>query len=158
MDPARALKKRRLELGISETEIASFIGIQEQWYCDLEMCKDELKMNLSLGALFKLCSRLSIRPCNLFNCSSVISNYSIAELSNDLQAVREKNTSVDDFHDKIGWDLSEFYLDNVAVFNWSVDQLIDVSSAVGKKWDNILENLYDEWKQVHGNLNDECRT
>ncbi len=50
----KIVENRRKELGFKDTELADLIGLNIDWYCDIEWHEDELKTTVYLGIVKKL--------------------------------------------------------------------------------------------------------
>jgi transcriptional regulator with XRE-family HTH domain len=96
------IKSRRLELGMSEDELADQLGVNIHWVFDLETDEDEIN-GLSIPKFKKLCSILDVKPVDIYKL--VPSNLESMKLSELIKMRRnEKYWSVDDLSDRIGYE------------------------------------------------------
>ena len=56
----KAIKERRVQMGLSDLDVAKQIGLSIDWYYDIEAYEKEVSTNVDLAVLRKLCVVLDI--------------------------------------------------------------------------------------------------
>ena len=143
LSSAQRIKEARIKAGLSAEEVAKIIDLGIHAYDDLESYDDEVFNCISLKQLRNLSELLSVRAIDLV----VIDQSKINETSLTAQELIEciKNTilenseSVDDFSDRVGWDVTSALNNAENVWkDWNLDGLRDICEAVGVNWIDVL--------------------
>jgi len=108
MGTAKIIRERRLELGLSDVDVAKKLGMNIYTFCDIEQHDDELETCVSLETARRLCNLLGLRLQQVFNISSVdeTSHLFDGKRPGELVTQRRKQNgySVSDLAERVGFD------------------------------------------------------
>jgi len=142
MQPHERLQQLRCSLNKTPGEAAELAAVSRAAYYVLESDPTEIFMCISLRDLQRICGSVGVDAFYLFtgnNRSESDVRYdfeSIAELIRQ-QLKRSGETTVE-FSDGVGWEIEPFLKDAGAGWEWNVDCLRDVCSALGIRWELAL--------------------
>lgn len=135
------IKNRRIELGLAESEITSFVGLMRSEYSDIELHEDEIFTVIKLCNVKKLCEFLGLDLFALLNlkCSFCEEGMPFAEEfslpRNELIATRRRKMgiSIDELAERIGF--NEVEIENLEknpdhLEAWPIDFIKDLASAI----------------------------
>jgi DNA-binding XRE family transcriptional regulator len=138
MKPRNRLQQLRETSLKTREDLASSIGISVEHYCDLEDQDGELYTTLSLHELRKLTMTLGTSIRVLFG----IKGEAIIDFEGIAEALRrhlvKEHLSVDEFGNKVGWNLQNFIDGPDIAGEWNVDCLCDVCRGLGISWLDAL--------------------
>jgi len=155
MSTARRIREFRSRTGKSETEVAQLLGINIHWYYDLEMHDDELTSTLSLAQALELAAQLGVSLHDLLAVSVRPEN---AVMLQDLPKYVERHLvidgiTVDEFSDRIGWDLAPFLGEPVEVGSGLPIMFFqDLADGLGIPWPDVLPHSAS--RDSHGPRNE----
>lgn len=143
MKPSERLKLAREKLQKSVQETAAAANLKPATYYDLEGHENELFMTVSLAELSQLCKFLDIPLNALFSEKpEVKTEVNFIDLAVQIRNfLAQHNSSMEDFENMAGWELSEFLQNPKTAWGWNVDCLRDVCRVLGIDW---LTALPDE--------------
>ena len=135
MTAAEVINARRIELGLTEHEIAASVGISSAEYYDLEAYDDELFMTLSLSQAKAVLDRLGLRFAQVGGDrvprTDLLCDTGFSFLRERLMArLGETNEDIAELEQKIGWGLQNFLEDPKAAWDWNMDCFADVVQAL----------------------------
>jgi len=121
--------------------MAHLLGINIHWYYDLERHDDELIATLSLAQALQLATQLGV---SLHDMLEVSFRPEDAVMLQDLPKLIEGHLAsdgitVDEFSDRIGWDLARFLAAPVEVgFGLPIMFFQDLADGLGIPWPDVL--------------------
>lgn len=144
---AEAIRGLREAAGLEIGVVADALDISYASAHDLEAYDDEATTCLSLRQLVGLCSLLTVDPVTLFSAADADSrpraDLSPHELSSRIQDhLRDTGLPLAEFEDQAGWELGAFLRDPSEIWEWNVDCLVDVCSAITIDWRQVLSSLH----------------
>ena len=142
---ARRIRDARERLGRSPEEVSREVGMGLDAYEDIEAYDDEISTSISIGQLRSLANALDRRLDQLLGVAP--SDPADSEISIDalLDRVRaelaKRKESVEEFGDRIGWDISSAVEAPASAWvDWNLDCLRDVCRAVSCDWVSVLSS------------------
>ena len=108
------IRELRENLNLSEKDVATRIGLDIHWYCDIEAYEDEVFSNVSIAHLASIAAVLEVSLSKLIlgNCASSSTKINFAELTNCLsRKFQESKLSIDAFSESVGWELKDAIID-----------------------------------------------
>ena len=134
-------KKRRIELGLTESDISSRVGLTRSEYSDIELHEDELYTVTDLCRVKKICEILGFDLLELLEqkCVFCEEGVSLAEVFllplNELIANRrrEMGISMDELGERVGFYKAE--IENLEknlthLETWPIDYIKDLATAI----------------------------
>ena len=134
---AKRIQELRTRAGKSDVEMARILGMNIHWYYDLEFHDDELVSTLSLAQALRLAAQLAVSLHDLLEVTSQPADtVLLPELPLRIETfVRSEGISMDEFEDRIGWELASFLAMPVEVaLERPVMFLQDLASGLGILW------------------------
>jgi len=122
--------------------VAEQAGVSRAAYYDLESDPTEIFMCVSLRDLQRICDCLGVDAFYLFTGA----NRSESDVCYDFESIaalirqqlkRSGETTVE-FSDRVGWEIEPFLKDACEGWEWNVDCLRDLCSALGIRWELAL--------------------
>jgi hypothetical protein len=133
------LKRAREAAGKTTQDLGEFVENVATYY-DMEDYDGELYSNASLGELSRLCSALGIKPRDLFddkpNVEGTISRVQL--LSRAREYMKQNKLSVEEFSDRIGFEIGPSLEDASKMMDWNVDFLRWLCEELGLEWRSAL--------------------
>ena len=133
------LKRAREAVGKTPQDLGEYVGNVSSYY-DIEDYDGEIYSVPSLGELSRLCSALGIKPRDLFddrpNIEGTISAVQI--LSRARQYMKQNKLSVEEFSDRIGFEIGPSLEDVSKMMDWNVDFLRWLCEELGLDWRSAL--------------------
>lgn len=142
MQPHERLQQIRCSLNKTPAEAAEQAGVSRAAYYDLEDYPEEIYTCISLRDLQRICDCLSVDAFFLFTRANRLESdecydfESIAALIR--QDLKRSGQTAMEFGDRAGWEIEPFLNDAGAGWEWNVDCLRDVCSALGIRWELAL--------------------
>ena len=142
MGPHGRLEQIRCSLNKTPGEVAERAAVSRAAYYDLESDPTEIFMSVSLRDLQRICGCLGVDAFYLFTGN----NRAASDVCYDFESIaalvrehlkRSGQTAVE-FSDHVGWEIEPFLRDAGAGWEWNVDCLRDVCSALGIRWELVL--------------------
>jgi len=135
MQPHERLQQIRCSLNKTPGEVAEQAGVSRAAYYDLESDPTEIFMCISLRDLQRICGCLGVDAFYLFTGAKRSESHVCYDFELIAALVREHlkrsgETTVE-FSDRVGWEIEPFLRDASAGWEWNVDCLRDVCSALG---------------------------
>lgn len=135
----------RRRRGRSDVQVADRAGITISSYCDLEACNDEAFTVLSLTQLARLGHVLDVSPHVLLfgeGTAAPKREVALAEIAERLgDRMASEGLGVDEFGERVGWDLAEVLASPEALWRLNLVGLRDVCNAVNLDWVAALPGL-----------------
>jgi transcriptional regulator with XRE-family HTH domain len=141
---AERIRRLREKTGMTDTEMASLLGMDIHSYGDLEMHDDELTTSPSIREVKLLANILGVSTVHLLAEENVkpelLKHISYEDLVTLTKGYITSNcTSQDEFENKVGWYLDGFFSgQDTAWDDYSIDFLMDLCGVLGLNW---LETL-----------------
>jgi DNA-binding XRE family transcriptional regulator len=149
MDVNEKIKRRRKELGLSDTEVANKVGLSIHEYGDVEQHADEIFAVVELLRVKEICQMLKFDFFELFdmNCSFCregnqhLESYSLPR--NDLIRKRriEMGLSVEELGDRIGFEetaVKDMEKDTDYLETWPINYVKDLSAITSVPFQILL--------------------
>jgi hypothetical protein len=128
----------RLSAGLTHTEVARRLKASVHSYDDLERYDDEAFTVLSLQQLLALGKALNVEPRVLLlgqEASSATSAVTFRDISARLaERIAREGQTVDEFGDRIGWNIEPLLNDPDALWSFDVEALYAICSALELDW------------------------
>ena len=139
---ARRVKEARVRAGMSESEVATRLGMTTSEYWDIEFHDDEAFQVFALAELTQLADILAT-PLDVMlfgtKVGDSISSTSYAAIAERLAAViASEKLTVDKLSNRVGWDLAPVLRDPDTLGQFNVVGLRDVCRAIGVDWVSAL--------------------
>jgi hypothetical protein len=142
--PREILERAREAVNKTMREAAAAAGISLPCDCDLEDHDDEITMCIDLDKLRDVCRVVSRNTTDLFpDDARRLDGQKLAftDITRALEAyLMEQRMSLDEFEDKVGWNLHEFLANPELGWKWNIDCLRDVCGPLGIDWIKALPN------------------
>ena len=136
--PPSRLKRAREAVGLDEHAVAELIGITSPWYYDLESYEDELATTLSIETLCRLAEVVKVDPLALLigdRASTIERSIQFGEVVQQLAVqMAAADLDVEQFGDRVGWDLTKILADPQELWELDADGFIDVANGAGVEW------------------------
>lgn len=149
MDANKRIQARRLELGLSENQIAESLGMSLDSYCDIEWHADEVRRAVELHRIKKLSTTLGLQTFELLAIQCPFCSHEVAYLDeyrlprNELIRVSRQNAGFSqqelgdrsDFHDYAieGMERDPNYLERS-----SIESVTDLATALNLPLQTLL--------------------
>ncbi|MDR3385592.1 MAG: helix-turn-helix transcriptional regulator [Rudaea sp.] len=62
---AKAIKEKRVNLGLTDTHVADYLALPIEWYGDVEQHEEEFETTLPSGTAVRLCEKLGLNMLDL---------------------------------------------------------------------------------------------
>ncbi len=142
MQPYERLQQIRCSLNKTPGQVAEQAGVSRAAYYDLEDDPSEIFMCISLRALQRICECLHVDAFYLFTGTSRSESDACYDFKSIAMLIREhlerSGQSAVEFRGRVGWDIEPLLNDAGAGWDWNVDCLRDVCSALGIHWELAL--------------------
>jgi transcriptional regulator with XRE-family HTH domain len=142
---ASRLRKARESAGLSLTDLAVRVGLNENWWRDAEVDDNEVTGNLSLADISVFCGVVGISSHYLLFGPDVplsTADLGFTELSEALNArIAREHLTVEAATELVGWELRDVLIDPSEFWNFTVDGLRDTCRFAGVSWPGILPLL-----------------
>jgi transcriptional regulator with XRE-family HTH domain len=139
---ARRVREARERLGLTESEVASRLEIQDSEYWDVEFHDDEAFTSFSVEQLKRLADILGVSLRALFfgdDSNPSGERTSFASITQRLQALAaSERLSTDELSERVGWELEEILTAPESLGELNVAGLRDVCMAIGVDWTTAL--------------------
>nr|BAJ06882.1 hypothetical protein [uncultured bacterium] len=124
-------------------DVAERIGINENWYRDVESYHDEFTTNISIKQAVELTKILETSVLALLsenNKNSKANNINPKEIIEGIKQFQEKSKiSLEELENKIGWEIEPIYNDPNLIWERPIVFLQDTASVVGTNWEHYIK-------------------
>lgn len=142
MQPNERLQQIRSTLNKTPGEVAEQGDVSRAAFYDLEDYPDEIFTSISLRDLQRICDCLGVDAFYLFTGANRSESDACYDFESIAGLIREhlkrSGQSAAEFGDRVGWDIEPLLKDAGAGWEWNVDCLKDVCSALGVRWEMAL--------------------
>ena len=139
---ARRVREARERLGMTESDVAARLDIQDSEYWDVEFHDDEAFTSFSVEQLGRLADILGVSLRALFfgaDSSPSGERTTFALITQRLRALATKEgLTIDELSERVGWELEEILAAPESLGELNVAGLRDVCMAVGVDWTTAL--------------------
>ena len=140
--PSERIRETRERLGLAPSAVADAAGLNDNWYFDVEHFDHEVTGNISLDQLISIANTLGLTPLGVLEgpeFPSPARRVSLAELAELAEErVTEEGISVDEYSQRVGWDMAPVFADPEHIRTYTVDALRDICREVGVDWHEAL--------------------
>jgi hypothetical protein len=129
------LKRAREAAGKTPEDLGTFVDNTDSYY-DLENCNGELYRNIGLGELSRLCSDIGIKTRDLFDDRAELGPTVSPEqlISKVRDYLNNTGMSVEDFENRVGFEIEPSLKDVAKVMDWNIDFLRWLCRELGLNW------------------------
>lgn len=142
---ARRIRQARLQLGLTDTDVAGRLTMTIHSYWDLEHHDDEAFTVASLECLTALGHILRVEPRSLLLGSEekgVTQTITFSDISERLaERLAQEGANVEQLGDTIGWDVRPILANSQALRGYDVEALYNICKALGLDWVAALPSL-----------------
>ena len=135
--PERICRARE-RLGLTHEEVAQAMNIDTTWYWDIESVDTEIISTLDLRQICKLSEILGLTVWQLVAPDPDVLSPAPLNLGEFIQRVslfnNNRGLTAEAFSDLSGWNVKDTLSEPRNVFQWNLDQLRDISTAIGIDW------------------------
>jgi len=131
--------------GLSETDVASRVGLTIPAYFDLEQFEDEVFTVIDLNQLSSLAAALGVKPAVLLLGDEaepipqdITPEDAVAHLNEHLATRRQ---SIEELEEAVGWFLAPVVADPTHLWTYPVEALYVICKAIGVDWVRALPPL-----------------
>ena len=125
--------------------MAQLLGININWYCDLEQHNDELISTLTLAQAANLAGILGVPLRELLSEGNPgTTTIAIAQLPERIRArIAQEGLSVEEFEDRVGWELGKFLQSPTQLASESPLMFLkDLAAALEVDWLSLVPEAH----------------
>jgi transcriptional regulator with XRE-family HTH domain len=130
------IKRARDATGKSPEQVAAQVGVSHLTYRDWEWGEGDISTTASLAEIARLSSALGLPSVVIFEDEAATGEaFSPHRLVTEIKTHLEKTgTSVDDFENRVGFEIAPALADSSKVLDWNLDCLRFVCNELGIDW------------------------